>query len=276
MIGFGKKNISRGKKLKRIDLSGLSKKKPQKSLIFSLKKKSGRNFQGRITVRHRGGGSKKFYRMIDFSQKKMNIAGKVAAIEYDPNRTAFIALIEYQDKTKGYILAPQKLKEGDEIIVSESAPINPANRMKLKNIPVGTEVHNIELQPFGGGKIVRSAGSSATVLAQEGGYAHLLLPSKEIRKIHSECFASIGALSHQEHRFIRIPKAGTMRLKGRRPQVRGTAMNPVDHPHGGGEGRTGIGMPHPKTPWGKPALGVKTRKRKHTNQFILQRRSKKK
>lgn len=276
MIGLGKKNISRGKKMKRTDLMHLAKKRPEKNLIKILKKNSGRNAQGRITVRHRGGGFRKYYRIINFGQEKINIPGRVIAIEYDPNRTAFIALVEYQDKKRGYILCPQGLKDGDEILAAEKAPIKIGNRMKLKNIPVGTEIHNISLQPSGKGKIVRSAGTWATVLAHEGNYSNVLMPSKEVRKIHSECFASIGSLSHPEHRFIRIPKAGISRLKGRRPTVRGSAMNPVDHPHGGGEGRTGIGLKHPKTPWGKIALGVKTRRRKTTDQYIIQRRPKKK
>ncbi len=276
MTGLGKKNIFRGRKMKRTDLMHLSKKKPEKNLIVILKKNSGRNAQGRITVRHRGGGFRKYYRIINFGQEKINLAGKVVAIEYDPNRTTFIALVEYKDKKRAYILCPQGLKEGDEILTSEKAPIKIGNRMKLGHIPVGTEIHNISLQSSGGGKIVRSAGASAIVLAHEGNYSNVLMPSKEVRKIHSECFASIGSLSHPEHRFIRVPKAGISRLKGLRPTVRGSAMNPCDHPHGGGEGRTGIGLKHPKTPWGKPALGVKTRKRKITNQYIIQRRPKKK
>ena len=252
----------------------LTKKEPEKALLLPLKKTGGRNAQGRITVRHRGGGVKRMYRIINFGQEKIDIPGKVVALEYDPNRAAYIALIKYQDGKKGYILAPQGLKVGDEIICAEKAEIKPANRMKLKNIPVGTEVYNIEIVPGQKGKLVRSAGTSAKVLAHEGKYTHLLRPSKEIRKIHSECFASIGAVSHPEHRFERIKKAGIKRLMGIRPQVRGSAMSPKDHPHGGGEGRAGVGMPMPKTPWGKPARGVKTRRRKHTDQFIIQRRKK--
>jgi large subunit ribosomal protein L2 len=267
---------SRGKTSKRVDLKTITKKEPEKSLTLPLKKKAGRNFQGRVTVRHRGGGAKRLYRIINFGQEKINIPGKVTALEYDPNRTAFIALVEYQDGTKGYILAPQGIQIGDEIITAESAEIKPGNRIKLKNIPVGTEVYNIEIQPGSRGRLVRSAGTSAKILAHEGGYTHLQMPSTEIRKINSECFATIGAVSHPEHRFVEVKKAGRSRLKGKRPHVRGSAMNPVDHPHGGGEGKAGIGMPHPKTPWGKPALGVKTRKRKHTDKFILKRRKKRK
>jgi large subunit ribosomal protein L2 len=252
----------------------LTKKEPEKSLLLPLKKTGGRNVQGRITVRHRGGGVKRMYRIINFGQEKMNIPGKVVALEYDPNRTAYIALVEYKDNTKGYILAPEEIKVGDEIIVAESAEIKPGNRMKLKNIPPGTEVFNIEIYPGSKGKLVRAAGTSAKVLAHEGNYTHLQMPSKEIRKIHSECFATIGAVSHPEHRFEKVKKAGSKRLKGIRPTVRGSAMSPKDHPHGGGEGRTGIGLKHPKTPWGKPARGVKTRKRKHTDKFIIERRKK--
>ncbi len=259
----------------RVDTAVLSKKKPEKSLLLPLKKTGGRNQQGRITVRFRGGGVKRLYRIINFGQEKMNIPGKVTALEYDPNRTAFIALIEYEDKTKGYILAPQGLKVGDQILTAEKTEIRPGNRMKLKYIPVGQVVYNIEVVPNQKGKLVRSAGTSATVLAHEEGYTHLKMPSGEIRKINSECFASIGAVSNPEHRYVSWGKAGRLRLKGKKPHVRGTAMNPVDHPHGGGEGRAGVGMPMPKTPWGKPARGVKTRRRKHTDKFILQRRKKK-
>ncbi|MCD6114776.1 50S ribosomal protein L2 [bacterium] len=259
----------------RADTTVLSKKEPEKSLLLPLKKTGGRNQQGRITVRFRGGGAKRLYRIINFGQEKINIPGKVTALEYDPNRTAFIALVEYEDKTKGYILAPQGLKVGDQVLTAEKTEIKPGNRMKLKYIPVGQAVYNIEVVPNQKGKLVRSAGASATVLAHEEGYTHLKMPSGEIRKINSECFASIGAVSNPEHRYVKWGKAGRLRLKGRKPHVRGAAMNPVDHPHGGGEGRAGVGMPMPKTPWGKPARGVKTRKRKHTDKFILQRRKKK-
>ena len=259
-----------------IDFSQLTKKRPEKRLLKYIKRNVGRsNSSGEITVRHKGGGVKKLYRIIEFSQTKMDSPAKVIALEYDPNRTAFIALIEYQDRQKQYIVAPQDLKVGDEIIFSEKAPLNPGNRIKLKNILVGTNVYNIELEPGKGGKIVRSAGSSAQVLAQDRPYTNLKMPSTEIRRFSGECFASVGMVSNPENRFYRVGKAGKSRLKGRRPHVRGSAMNPVDHPHGGGEGRQPIGLKHPKTPWGKPALGVKTRKRKKwSNKLIIQRRKK--
>ena len=241
-----------------------------------LPKQSGR-VRGRITVRHKGGAVKKFYRMIEFAQTKMDAPATVIALEYDPNRTAFIALIEYKDGEKQYIIAPHNLKVGEEVLFSEKAALKNGNRLKLKNIPVGTNVFNIELDPGRGGKMVRSAGSAAQVLAQEDGYTNLKMPSSEVRMVHDECFATIGTVSNPENRFYTIGKAGKSRMKGRRPHVRGTAMNPVDHPHGGGEGRQPIGLPHPKTPWGKPALGVKTRTRKKwTSKFIIQRRKKNK
>ncbi len=258
-----------------IDFSALSRKNPEKKLLKYIKRNVGRGNSGRITVRHKGGGVKKLYRIIEFSQTRLDSPAKIIALEYDPNRTAFIALIEYSDKQKQYIIAPHSLKSGDEIIFSEKAPLSPGNRIKLKNIPVGTAVYNIELDPGKGGKLVRSAGSSAQVLAQEEGTTNLKMPSTEIRKFNSECFASIGMVSNPENRFYRVGKAGKSRLKGRRPHVRGSAMNPVDHPHGGGEGRQPIGLKHPKTPWGKPALGVKTRNKKRwTKKFIIQRRKK--
>ncbi|PIR71368.1 MAG: 50S ribosomal protein L2 [Candidatus Nealsonbacteria bacterium CG_4_9_14_3_um_filter_37_13] len=250
----------------------LTKKKPEKKLLLPLKKKAGRGVSGRITIRHRGGGVKRLYRLIDFGQEKLGVAGKVIALEYDPNRTAYIALIEYADGEKRYILAPKDLKIGDEITCQETAQIKIGNRMKLINVPVGTPVYNIELEPGRGGKIVRSAGTSAKVLAQEPPYTHLEMPSKEIRKVSQQCFASIGQVSHSEKRFEIIGKAGRRRLKGWRPTVRGTAMIPPSHPHGGGEGKTPIGLKHPKTPWGKPAKGVKTRKKKWTEKLIIKRR----
>lgn len=258
----------------REDFSCLDKKRPEKSLVVPLKKKSGRGNKGRITVRHKGGGAKRLYRLVDFSRKKIDIPAKVIALEYDPNRTAFIALVEYQDKQKAYHLAPQELKKGDEIIASDEAALKPGNRMKIKNIPIGTEVYNIELIPQGGGKLVRSAGVLAKVMGIEKKHVHIKMPSGELRKIHQECFASIGAVSRPELRYVKLGKAGRKRHKGVRPTVRGSAMTPHDHPHGGGEGRTGIGLKHPKTPWGKPVLGKKTRKRKKTNKFIIKRRSK--
>ncbi|MDO8486306.1 MAG: 50S ribosomal protein L2 [Candidatus Staskawiczbacteria bacterium] len=260
-----------------IDFSLLSKEKSEKSLLINIKRRVGRSkSSGRITVRHKGGGVKKLYRIIEFSQKRIDAPAKVIALEYDPNRTAFIALIEYIDEERQYIIAPQDLKVGDEVLFANKVPLKSGNRMLLKNIPVGTMVYNVELEPGKGGKIVRSAGSSAQVLAQEGNYVNLKMPSTEVRKFSGDCFASIGIVSNPENRYYRVGKAGKSRLKGRRPHVRGSAMNPVDHPHGGGEGRQPIGLKHPKTPWGKPALGVKTRNRKKwTNKFIIQRRKKK-
>lgn len=214
--------------------------------------------------------------MIEFAQTKMDAPAKVIALEYDPNRTGFIALIEYADTTRQYIIAPQDLKVGDSVIFAENAPLTPGNRIKLKNVQVGTNVYNVELDPGKGGKMVRSAGSTAQVLAQEHGFTNLKMPSSEVRRVLGECFATIGMVSNQENRYYRVGKAGKSRLKGRRPHVRGSAMNPVDHPHGGGEGRQPIGLKHPKTPWGLPALGVKTRNRKKwTSKFIIQRREKK-
>ncbi len=254
------------------DFSMLSDKKPEKKFLVSLSRHAGRSYSGRITVRHRGGGARRLYRIVSFGQDKLNVPGKITAIEYDPYRTAFIALVEYGDGDKRYILAPQGISASDEIICASAAPLKNGNRMQLKNIPVGTTVYNIELHPGRGGQLVRSAGSSATVLAHEGKYTHISMPSTEVRKVLSECFASIGALSRPEHRYINMGSAGRMRHRGVRPRVRGSAMNPVDHPHGGGEGRAPIGLKHPKTPWGKPALGVKTRRRKWTDKYILQRR----
>jgi len=252
--------------------------KPYKALTKTLKKKAGRNKQGRITVRHRGGGHKRKYRIVDFKRDKMDIPAKVETIEYDPNRSAFICLVTYKDGEKRYILAPQDIKVGDEIITAEKAPLKPGNRMALKNIPVGTPVYNIELVPGKGGKIVRSAGTSAQVMAHEGGYTYLTLPSSEVRMVPQEAMATVGVVSNPEHRFVTIGKAGRARWLGIRPTVRGSAMNPVDHPHGGGEGRAPIGLRKgPKTPWGKQAYGVKTRKKKkYSDKFIIKRRKKKK
>jgi large subunit ribosomal protein L2 len=250
----------------------LTKKEPEKRLLLKLQKRAGRARSGRITVRHRGGGAKKMYRIVDFGQEKLGLPAHVVALEYDPYRTAFIMLLEYEDKEKRYRIAPQGIKVGQEVICAEKAEVKPGNRMKLKNIPVGTRVYNIEIEPGRGGRLIRSAGSSAGVLAQEQKYVHLEMPSKEIRKVLGECFASIGEVSRPEHKYIKLGKAGRSRRAGWRPTVRGTAMNPVDHPHGGGEGRSPIGLPHPETPWGKPARGVKTRKRKWTDKYIIQRR----
>lgn len=252
----------------------LTKKKPEKKLLVPLKKTGGRGAGGKITVRHRGGGVKRMYRIVDFGQEKINKKAKVVAIEYDPNRTAFLALLEYENGEKRYRLAPDGLKVGNEFFITEKGEPRIGLRAKLKSMPVGTEVFNIELMPGKGGKMVRSAGTWAKVMAQEGGYTHLKMPSGEIRKVSAECFASVGHISHPEKRFEKIGKAGRRRLKGWRPTVRGSAMNPNDHPHGGGEGRAPIGLKHPKTPWGKPALGVRTRKKKWTDKLIIKRRKK--
>ncbi|MFH1423936.1 MAG: 50S ribosomal protein L2 [Candidatus Nealsonbacteria bacterium] len=256
------------------DFSLLSKKAPEKGLLLNWVRSSGRGNSGRITSRHRGGGVKKTYRMIDFSQDKLGMPAKVLAFEYDPYRTSFIALLEHNDKEKRYVLAPQGLKVGDSVICEEKTELLPGNRMRLKNISVGAQVYNIEVTPNRGGKMVRGAGTSAQVLAQEGKYTHLKMPSSEIRQILGDCFASVGALSRGEHIYIKLGKAGASRYRGKRPHVRGSAMNPCDHPHGGGNGKTPIGMATPKTPWGKPARGVKTRKRSWTNKYIIQRRQK--
>jgi large subunit ribosomal protein L2 len=253
----------------------LTKKRPEKKLVKYLKRRAGRAHSGRITVRHRGGGAKRLYRIVDFSQKGLAKEAKVLSLEYDPYRTAFICLLEYPDKTRTYSLAPQGLKVGDKVLIAEREEIKAGNRLRLKNIPVGTMVYNIELRPGQGGKLVRAAGTAAKVLAHEGKYSNIEMPSKEIRKVLSECFVTVGQVSHPEHRYRRRGKAGLTRLKGIRPRVRGSAMNPVDHPHGGGEGRAPIGLKHPKTPWGKPARGVKTRRRKDTDKYILKRRERK-
>ncbi|MBZ1356157.1 MAG: 50S ribosomal protein L2 [Candidatus Nealsonbacteria bacterium] len=254
----------------------LTKERPVKKLVVNLKRRAGRGSSGRITIRHKGGGVKRLYRLVDFKMRKIDVPAKVLRFEYDPYRTAYIALIEYQDGEKSYILAPQGMKEGDEIIVSEKAELKVGNRMKLKNVPVGSSVFNIELEPGKGGQLIKSAGSSSKVLAHDGKYIQIEMPSKEVRKIHKECYGTIGAVSNPEHKYKRIKNAGASRRKGKRPTVRGSAMNPVDHPHGGGEGRAPIGLKYAKTPWGKHARGVKTRKRKTTNHLIIKRRKKKK
>lgn len=251
----------------------ITKKTPDKALVTSLKKQSGRNARGAITVRHRGGGSKRMYRQVDFKQKKYDVEATVRAIEYDPNRSAFLALICYTDGVKSYIIAPSGLNVGEKIIFSEEAPLRVGNRTQLAHIPVGTEVHNVELFPGKGGQAIRSAGSAGQVLAVEDTYALIRMPSTEVRKVHKTCFASLGRVSNEAHMLENIGKAGRNRHKGKRPAVRGSAMNPVDHPHGGGEGRQPIGLKYPKTPWGKPALGKKTRKRKkQSNKFIVRGR----
>lgn len=257
------------------DFSDITKKKPEKSLTIRLKKHAGRDRFGHISIRHHGGGSKRHYRLIDFKQTDMmDIPAKVLAIEYDPNRTGRIALIQYENGKKSYIVAPSGLKVGEDLIFSEKTDVKTGNRMKMKYIPTGIAIHNIELNIGRGGQLARGAGQSATILAHEGKYSHVRLPSGEVRLIHEECFASIGSVSHQEHSAERIGKAGRVRWRGLRPTVRGKAMNPDDHPHGGGEGVNPIGLKHPKTPWGKPALGYKTRKNKRTGKFILKRRKK--
>ena len=253
----------------------ITKKEPEKSLVVSLNKNSGRNSQGRITIRHRGGGAKKKYRIIDFKRNKDGIPGKVAAIEYDPNRSANIALIHYVDGEKRYILAPYKIKVGDVIESGENADIKIGNALQLKHIPVGITIHNVELKPGKGAQLVRSAGAEAQLMAKEGKYAQLKLPSGEFRLVSVECRATIGQVGNLDHELITIGKAGRSRHMGIRPTVRGSAMNPVDHPHGGGEGRAPIGMPAPSTPWGKPALGYKTRKKnKKSDKYIVRRRTK--
>ncbi len=250
--------------------------RPHKSLLMANPKTGGRNFQGKITVRHRGGGNKQFYRLVDFKQQRYDAPAKVLSIQYDPNRSAHIALIEYTDQSKSYVLAPTGLKAGDMLVSSlNKIEVRPGNRTQLQFIPTGMAVHNIELTPGRGGAIVRSAGNGATIMSVEGDYALLKLPSGEIRKILKKCQASIGQVSNIDHANIRWGKAGRRRWMGWRPSVRGKAMNPVDHPHGGGEGNQPIGMPGPKTPQGKPALGVKTRKRKkYSNRLIVTRRNK--
>ena len=252
----------------------ITKSKPEKSLLMPLKKNAGRNNQGRISVRHRGGGAKRRLRIIDFKRDKYGIPGRVAAIEYDPNRSANIALIFYADGDKRYILAPQGLNVDDTVESGENAELKPGNAMPLKRIPSGTLIHNIEMQKGKGAQMVRSAGGAAQLMAKEGEYTLIRLPSGEMRRIRSDCIATIGQVGNIEHQNIEMGKAGRIRWLGRRPQVRGSAMNPNDHPHGGGEGRSPVGMPGPKTPWGKPALGYKTRKPKASDKLIVKRRGK--
>ena len=249
--------------------------KPEKSLLMPLKKKAGRNNRGKITVRHRGGGAKRRLRIIDFKRDKIGVPGKVATIEYDPNRSARIALIFYADGEKRYILAPQGLSVGDKIQAGGNAEIRTGNALPLKALPTGTMIHNIEMQKGKGGQMVRSAGGAAQLMAKEGDYAHIRLPSGEVRLVRGECMATIGQVGNVEHQGINLGKAGRKRWMGWRPTVRGSAMNPSDHPHGGGEGRSPIGMPGPKTPWGKPALGYRTRKNKSSDRLIIRRRGKK-
>ena len=252
----------------------ITKSKPEKSLLRPLKRKAGRNTRGKITVRHRGGGAKGRLRVLDFKRDKLGIPGRVVSIEYDPNRSARIALISYADGEKRYILAPSGLEVDNVIKSGADAEIKPGNALPLKLIPTGTLIHNIELETGGGGQLVRSAGATAQLMAKEGEYALVRLPSGELRRIRGDCLATIGQVGNVDHRSISLGKAGRKRWLGVRPTVRGTAMNPRDHPHGGGEGRAPIGLPGPKTPWGKPALGYKTRKPKTSDKLIIKRRGK--
>jgi large subunit ribosomal protein L2 len=253
----------------------ITKTEPEKSLLAPLRKKAGRNFRGKITVRHRGGGHKRRYRLIDFKRDKFGIPARVTSIEYDPNRSARIALLTYADGEKRYVIAPLGLMVGSVLMSGSEAEIRVGNALPLANIPVGTVVHNIELQQGRGGQLVRSAGTSAQLMAKEGKYAHVRLPSGEVRLIQQQCMATIGQVGNTDHGNISLGKAGRKRHRGWRPTVRGSAMSPRDHPHGGGEGRTPIGMPSPKSPWGKPTLGYKTRRNKATDKWIVRRRGKK-
>ena len=255
------------------DYSGLSKVAPEKSLLLPMKKSSGRNSYGRITVRHHGGGSRRKFRIIDFKRNKLGMDAKVLTLEYDPNRSGFIALVEYEDSEKRYILAPHGLKVGDTVRAGEDADIFPGNALALANIPVGTFIHNIELHPGKGAQFVRSAGNLAQLMAKEGDHALVRLPSSELRRVPINCMATIGQVSNIDHENVKIGKAGRTRNMGIRPSVRGSAMNPNDHPHGGGEGKAPIGRPSPVTPWGKPTMGYKTRnKHKASDKFIVKRR----
>ena len=256
-----------------LDYSELTKVAPEKSLLVTLKKNGGRNNQGKITVRHHGGGARRKYRIIDFKRNKLNVPGVVASIEYDPNRTANIALINYVDGEKRYIIAPKNLKVGMEVMSGEGADIKVGNALPLMSIPVGTTIHNIELRPGKGGELARSAGSSAQILGREGKYVMIRLASGEQRKVLGTCMATIGEVGNEDSSLVKIGKAGRKRHMGVRPTVRGSVMNPNDHPHGGGEGRAPIGRKAPVTPWGKPALGYKTRKKKQSDKFIVRRRN---
>ena len=255
------------------DFDEITKKSPEKSLLAKKKKNAGRNSYGRITVRHQGGGNRQKYRIVDFKRKKDDMPATVIGIEYDPNRTSNIALIEYEDGEKAYILAPVGLKDGDKVVSGANSDIKVGNCLPIENIPVGTMIHNIELNPGQGGKLVRTAGGEAQLMAKEGAYAHIRLPSGEMRLVLARCRATIGTIGNAEHSNIKIGKAGRKRHMGIRPTVRGSVMNPVDHPHGGGEGRAPVGHAGPLTPWGKPALGYKTRKKnKASDKFIVKRR----
>lgn len=245
---------------------------PVKSLSRSLKRHAGRNSQGRLTVRHQGGGSKKLYRLIDFKRDKTGVPAKVESVEYDPNRSARIALLQYADGEKRYILAPLGLKVGAPVLSGPNAELKPGNSLPLRSIPTGTMIHNIELKPGKGGQMVRSAGGAAQLMAKEGQYVQIRMPSGEVRRVLAECCATIGQVSNLEHENLKLGKAGANRRRGVRPSVRGAVMNPRDHPHGGGEGKAPVGMPGPKTPWGKPALGYRTRRNKRTDRFIVKSR----
>jgi large subunit ribosomal protein L2 len=253
----------------------ITKSKPERSLVKQRRKRGGRNAYGRITVRHRGGGHKRKIRMVDFKRNKIGIPASVAAIEYDPNRTARLALLHYHDGEKRYIIAPVGLQVGDVVVSGPNSDIRPGNSLPINSIPTGTMIHNIELKKGRGGQLVRSAGSAAQLLAKEGDYAHVRLPSGEIRLVLQTCYATIGQVGNLDHSNIKLGKAGRKRHLGIRPTVRGSAMSPRDHPHGGGEGRSPIGMPSPKSPWGKKTLGKKTRRNKQTNKYIVRRRGKK-
>ncbi|MHB1294514.1 MAG: 50S ribosomal protein L2 [Anaerolineae bacterium] len=252
----------------------ITKTTPERSLLAVWKQKAGRNFRGKVTVHHRGGGHKRMYRIIDFKRDKVGIPGKVASVEYDPNRSARIALVVYADGEKRYILAPLGLKVGDQVMSGAGADVRTGNALPLELIPMGTMVHNVELQRGKGGQIVRAAGTSAQLLAKEGDFVHLRLPSTEVRLVRRDCMATIGQVGNVEHGNVKLGKAGRSRWLGRRPTTRGSAMTPRDHPHGGGEGKAPVGMPSPKTPWGKPAMGKKTRLNKTTDKYIVRRRGK--
>jgi large subunit ribosomal protein L2 len=272
MALISRKPTSPGRRFQTVtDFAEISRGSPEKSLVKSLKKTGGRNNHGRVTVRHRGGGHKRLYRVIDFKRDKLEVPAKVAAIEYDPNRTVRIALLHYADGEKRYILAPQDLKVGDKVVSSHEADIKPGNSLPLQYIPAGTLVHNVELKPRKGGQLARAAGTYAQLMAKEGKHAHLKLPSGEVRMVPLECRATIGQLGNVEQENVSLGKAGRKRWLGRRPRTRGVAMNPVDHPLGGGEGKSSGGR-HPCTPWGKPTKGFKTRKPKESDRFIIKRR----
>mgnify|MGYP001327956273 FL=1 len=257
-----------------VDRSELWKGKPVKSLTEGLNKTGGRNNKGRVTSRRRGGGHKRLYRVIDFKRKKFDVPGTVQRLEYDPNRSAFIALIKYEDGEEAYIIAPQRLQEGNTVIAANRADIKPGNAMPMENMPVGTIIHNVEMKPGRGGQLARAAGTYVQLIGKDSGFAQLRLTSGELRMVPAKCMATVGAVSNSDNQNINLSKAGRNRWMGKRPQVRGVAMNPVDHPHGGGEGRTSGGR-HPVSPWGKPTKGARTRKKKKSDDFIMRRRRKK-